>query len=222
MIPWFEEAFSIWEMPVSWIECISVLAGIVAVYLAAKENILTWPIGLVNIATAFFIYYHVHLYSDMFLQIYFFGISLYGWWIWNTEHRAEVPLKWLNRRQRLQQCALLVVCSLLAGWWMTRIHLDFPKAFPHPAAFPYADTLVAIGSILANTLMAKRYLESWILWIAIDVLCVYLYLQKDILLIAMEFLIFLILAIYGFWNWMRLKKKQDRGSKVFHGLHQVP
>ncbi|MBK9107459.1 MAG: nicotinamide mononucleotide transporter [Saprospiraceae bacterium] len=62
-----------------------------AVYYAAKENILTWPIGLINIITAFFIYYHVRLYSDMFLQIYFICISIYMdglYGIWNIEMQS--------------------------------------------------------------------------------------------------------------------------------------
>ncbi|MBK9960819.1 MAG: nicotinamide mononucleotide transporter [Saprospiraceae bacterium] len=71
--------FSLLGYPVSYMEFVGTVFGIAGVWLAAKANILTWPVGLVNIILFFLIFYQVQLYSDMFLQIYFFMISLYGW-----------------------------------------------------------------------------------------------------------------------------------------------
>lgn len=203
---WFEPLLSIGDYPVSRIEFISVLAGIVAVYLAAREHILTWPIGLINISTAFFIYYSVHLYSDMFLQLYFFGIGIYGWWFWTKEQRTSIPLKWLSKTSRITLALLILICSVLLGYGVSQIHLFLPAVFEHEASYPYADTLVAVGSIVANTLLAKRYIENWILWIFIDLICVYLYLQKELFLIAMEFFLFLGLAFYGLHSWIKMYK----------------
>jgi len=200
--------FSIGTYNVSALELFSVIAGIWAVYLAARENILSWPIGLLNITSAFFIYYQVRLYSDMFLQIYFFGIGIYGWYVWKNEKRANLPLKWLSTNQRFTLAALIAICTLVFGYWMTKIHIQFPSLFPVAAAYPYADTWVAITSIVANTLMAKRYIENWILWIVVDILCVYLYLQKGIAFVSFEFFIFLILACYGLMKWRRMKNKK--------------
>lgn len=205
---WFQTVFEILDYPVSLIECISVMSGIIAVYLAAKEKILTWPIGILNITTAFFIYYHVQLYSDMFLQIYFFGIGLYGWYNWKKEKRAHIPLKWLHNRVRIYTAAGIVVSTLILGWIVSRLHVFGPALFPLPASYPYADTLVAVMSIVANVLMAKRFIENWILWIAVDVLCVYLYYQKDIIFIALEFFFFLCIAVYGLVQWMKLKQSR--------------
>ena len=218
MIHWFNVAWNPLGYPVTWIEIISVFSGIVAVYLAAKEKILTWPLGLINITTAFFIYYHVQLYSDMFLQIYFFGISLYGWWIWKNEQKEKIPLKWLSLQQKYYLIILLTIVSLLTGYLISQLHEYFPSIFEKPAAYPYSDSLVAIASIFANTLMARRYIESWVLWIVIDIICVYLYFQKDILFIALEFLVFLLLAILGWVNWLQLKKKQDLSLQMNHRL----
>ncbi len=209
---WFETAFELFGYPVSFLELISVSTGILAVYLAAKEHIWTWPVGLINICTAFFIYFHVHLYSDMFLQVYFLCISVYGWWFWTQEKRTNIPLKWLTRPQILVCTAWMILGTLIFGWFISNIHTFLPDFFKSPAAFPYADSWVAVSSILANTLMAKRYIENWIMWILIDVLCVYLYVQKDILFIAFEFLIFLGMAVFGLRNWIRYFKIQMRLS----------
>ncbi len=205
---WFETAFNLIGYTVTYLELISVCSGILAVYLAAKERIWTWPVGILNIITAFFIYFHVQLYSDMFLQLYFFAISIYGWWFWAKEQKTRVPLKYLNSAQRARCLILMLACSMGFGWFISNIHVFFPAQFEHPAAFPYADSWVAVSSILANTLMAQRYIENWILWILIDLLCVYLYIQKDILFIALEFLVFLGIAIYGLQNWRRYFKTQ--------------
>lgn len=199
--------FTIGTYGVSALELFSVITGIWAVYLAAEEKILTWPIGILNIVSAFFIYFHVRLYSDMFLQIYFFGIAIYGWINWKNEKRAQLPLKWLTTIQRIYLAILIAIFTAVLGYFMSQIHIHFPATFPEAAAYPYADTWVAVTSIVANTLMAKRIIENWILWIVVDILCVYLYLQKGIAFVSFEFFIFLILACYGLFKWRRMKEK---------------
>jgi nicotinamide mononucleotide transporter len=211
---WFQPVFNLFDYPVSFIELISVFSGITGVYLAAKEKILTWPIGLINISTAFFIYFRVQLYSDMFLQCYFFGISIYGWYFWKKEKKEHIPLKWMHNKERILWVIAILISTLLFGYLISRLHEWLPSIFPISAAYPYADTLVAIMSILANTLLAKRIIENWILWIFVDLICVYLYIQKGILFISFEFLIFLGIAIFGLIEWIHLKRIQTRISEL--------
>lgn len=207
---WFQTVFQIIGYPVSLLECISVVSGIVAVFLAAKEKLSTWPIGLINIVSAFFIYYHVQLYSDMFLQFYFFGISIYGWYYWSREKEEHIPLKWLNQKQRILWIFIILMSTLLFGLFTSKIHEYWPAIFTKPAAYPYSDSLVAIMSIIANTLLARRIIENWILWILVDILCVYLYIQKEILFISFEFFIFLGIAVFGLKEWIKLRRIQEQ------------
>ena len=83
--------FTLLDYPISYLEFFGTIAGIIAVWLAAKSNILTWPIGLINIGLFFIIFFQVQLYSDMFLQVYFFGISIYGWYNWVYEKKNKYP-----------------------------------------------------------------------------------------------------------------------------------
>ncbi len=207
---WFQTVFQIIGYPVSLLECISVVSGIVAVFLAAKEKLSTWPIGLINIVSAFFIYYHVQLYSDMFLQFYFFGISIYGWYYWSREKEEHIPLKWLNQKQRILWIFIILMSTLLFGLFTSKLHEYWPAIFTKPAAYPYSDSLVAIMSIIANTLLARRIIENWILWILVDILCVYLYIQKEILFISFEFFIFLGIAAFGLKEWIKLRRIQEQ------------
>lgn len=193
--------FSIIDYPISYIEFVGTIAGIIAVYLAAKSDIKTWPIGLINIVLFFIIFFQVQLYSDMFLQIYFFGISIYGWIFWDKDFKHAVPVKLLSHRDRWIVVGICFFGTIILGYFISRIHEFFPSVFTHPAAYPYADTFVAVASIIANTLMARRILENWILWILVDILCVYLYFTKQIVFVSFEYLVFLGLAIYGYYLW---------------------
>ena len=193
--------FTIANYPVSYIEFIGSLAGIIAVYYAAKSDIKTWPIGLINIILFFIIFYKVQLYSDMFLQCYFFGISIYGWIYWIGREKEHKPIQILNLQQRIKLALIVLVSTILFGYFISNIHVYFPALFPRPAAFAYADSFVAVTSVVANTLMARRIFENWFLWIVVDIICVYLYFSKDIVFVSIEYFIFLCLAVYGHSSW---------------------
>ena len=115
--------FEILNYPVSYIEFVGTLAGIIAVFLAAKSNIYTWPIGLINIVLFFIIFYRVHLYSDMFLQVYFFAIGIYGWIYWLKKNTIEVKIRLLSHRQRIQWSICIVVATLLLGFCIDKLYL---------------------------------------------------------------------------------------------------
>ncbi|NOT37931.1 MAG: nicotinamide mononucleotide transporter [Saprospiraceae bacterium] len=195
--------FTILQYPVSYIEFIATICGIIAVYLAARSHILTWPIGLINITLSFIIFWEVQLYSDVFLQVYFFCISIYGWYNWRFEKRECLPIKTLNTKERLNSIYIIIGCTAILGFMVSKLHLIFPSVFIKPAAYPYPDTFVAVCSVIANTLLAKRIYENWVLWIVVNIVCVGLYFSKGITFIAIQFFIFLILAIVGHLHWKK-------------------
>jgi len=195
--------FTLANYPVSYIEFTGSLAGVAAVWLATRSNILTWPLGLINIILFFLIFWQVSLYSDVFLQVYFFIISIYGWINWSREQKEHIPLWRLSSYQRWITFTVTVLLTLMMGFLMSHIHHVFPDLFENPAAFPYADSFVAVTSVIANTLMAKRIVENWILWILVNLFGVTIYFLKDIIFVSIEYLIFLGLAIVGHFHWRR-------------------
>ncbi|MCC6815927.1 MAG: nicotinamide mononucleotide transporter [Saprospiraceae bacterium] len=195
--------FTFLDYPVSYIEFIATCSGIVAVYLAAKSNILTWPIGLINISLSFIVFWQVHLYSDVFLQIYFFAISVYGWYNWQIEKKTEIPIKKMNLKKKVYYLSFILLLTMVFGYAMSNIHLYLPIIFDKPAAYPYPDTFIAIASIFANIWLAKRFLENWMLWIMINIVSVIIYFNKGIIIIALQFFIFLLLAILGHLKWKK-------------------
>lgn len=203
-----EIMFRIWDYPVSHIEFFGTVFGIAGVWLAAKSKVLTWPVGLINIILFFMIYYQVQLYSDMFLQIYFFGVGVYGWIFWNKEIEKKIPIHSLNTTQNIKIGVYVFILSIICGWLISNVHIWFPNIFEKEAAFPYLDTLVAIASIFANTMLARRVIQNWPIWIAVDLLCIGLYISKEIYFVAFEFFIFTILASFGWYDWNKKMKLQ--------------
>lgn len=197
-------AFEIFNYKISYTEFIAVVFGLVAVFLVAKNVIWNWPLGIISIVFSITVFYQVQLYSDMFLYVYFFVMSVYGWYYWNLE-KKEKKISFLNQEEILLHIVLIIVGSFGLGFFMLHIHEIIPHYFPSPAAFPFIDSFIAVASVVAQYLMAKRKIEHWILWIIIDIVSVAVYFVKEIKFIAIEYLVFLCLACFGLWQWKKIK-----------------
>jgi nicotinamide mononucleotide transporter len=203
-----ETFFTIFEHSVSYVEFIGTVLGLISVFLAARANIFTWPTGIANAIFFLVIFYQIHLYSDMFLQMYFCGMGVYGWFSWKYKAKHEQSaIRTLSNSQRFRLAAFIAVVVLLIGTLISQIHILLPQVFDHPASFPYIDTFIAISSILATILLARRIFETWVLWILVDITSIGLYSAKGVKLIAVEFVVFLALAVLGIMSWYRLWKK---------------
>lgn len=201
-------AFELIGYPISYLELVGTLTGLISVFLAARSNVLTWPVGLVNVSCFFLLFYQVRLYSDMLLQVYFWGMSIWGWIHWRQQNNEGTSVRWLSVGAKWRYAALCVVGTLLLGALMQRIHLWLPAAFPEPAAFPYADAFTTVLSIAATVLLAQRVIETWILWILVDIAAIGIYHLKGIQLISWEYLIFLGIATWGLFNWLNLYARE--------------
>ncbi len=207
--------FTVLGHGVSYVEFFGTVLGLISVFLASRANIFTWPTGIANAILFLVIFYQIHLYSDMFLQMYFCGMGVYGWFSWKykaAHHRSEI--RTLGNSQRLWIGIFIAVVVAVAGTLISQIHLLLPQVFDHPATFPYVDTFIAISSILATILLARRIFETWVLWILVDITSIGLYSVKGVKLIAVEFVIFLGLAVLGIVTWYGLWKNQGRVEEM--------
>ncbi len=207
-------AFRTLGYDMSWIELVATVFGLLAVWLSAKEHISNWGFGLINVALSAFVFFQSQLYSDVFLQGYFFATGLYGWWQWsrvdktNAEH--AVKISFMTPQYQIRTAIFIIVSTVLIGYFIQTggLQKTFPSIFTQPAAFPYADTLIMMMSIVGNYLLTIKKIESWILWVAVDMIAPVLYFQKGLLLFTFEYLIFLALAIFALLNWLKIYKKQ--------------
>jgi nicotinamide mononucleotide transporter len=198
-------AFQIIGYQVSYVELIATLFGLISVWLASKANILTWHTGIVNEFFLFILFYQTQLYADMFLQVFFFSVTLTGWYNWRKKSVKNriLSISWTKRCQIL---IIIIICSLITGFFINNIHLYLPEYFPVRASYPFVDSLVMVSSIAATMLLAKKKVESWHLWIGVDIICTVLYFKKGIWFLSLEYFIFLCMAVYGLYHWQKQLK----------------
>lgn len=195
-------AVTILDYSISYVELIGTIFGLISVYFASRANILTWSTGIVNEIFLFILFFQVYLYADMFLQVYFFIVTLYGWYNWRTT-TVESKIGVINSKARWLTAIIIVTGALLSGLLIKNIHLYLPQYFRIAAAYPYTDSLVMVLSIVATVLLAKKKIENWCLWILTDAICVVLYYKKGVYFLSLEYLIFLGLASYGLYHWKK-------------------
>jgi nicotinamide mononucleotide transporter len=197
------------DYPLSLAELLGTIFGLWSVILAARGKVSNYPVGLINVIFFFVVFYQVRLYSDMFLQVYFFIISVYGWWKWlhpkadETKGKNELKITIFGLKTDIVILAIIAAGVAVFGTLIKNLHLLLPAVFQHPAAFPYYDSFVAVASVVAMYLLARKKLENWALWIVIDAFCIVLYFLKGIKLMSLEYLIFFVVATFGFIRWQR-------------------
>ena len=188
----------------SLLELLATLTGLAAVWLAARSNILTWLFALINAVLFFILFYQVNLYSAMALQVFFFCNAIYGWYNWRRREIGDKkPVTLLIHKQRVIWLAVIMLGAIALGTAMKRVHIWLPDLFPERATFVYTDAMIAVMSIVASLLLAKLKLENWMLWILINLMSVAMYAMRGIMLVSVQYIIFLGMAIYGFIQWKR-------------------
>lgn len=223
--------FTIMNYQMSYIEFFGTIANLLCVYLAAKNKILTWPIGLIGVILYLFLFYQIRLYSDFFEQIYFFFASFYGWILWSKpkaktyklgigESIAVQPLKaerkitWGYKYDYVIWFAIMVIGTYILYMLMNNIHKILPTLFPVQASFPYLDALTTSMSFVATILMAQKKISCWIYWIIVDIIGIWLYWTKGVKFISIEYVIFLGNAIYGLLLWIKQNGQDKLGKSV--------
>lgn len=195
--------------PMSYLEFFGTVAGAVAIWLSAKAIVLSWPVGILNVVAFFFLFFQVQLYPDMFLQIFFFVTNIMGWWRWThpkkfeEDRKRELRVSRMSRSQFVLLVAVGLVGTFLFGSFADNIHIIFPSVFPKPSAFPYLDSFVTVMSIVTTFLMINKKVESWIIWIVVDVIAACMYFAKGIMFVGILYVAFCFIAAYGLWNWTR-------------------
>lgn len=184
------------------LEVTAAALGIINVALVARRNIWNYPPGIAMVVLYFFIFFEAKLYSDALLQVFFLVIQLYGWWNWLRSPKVDhgVAVKWMRPVARLKWLCGTVLFSICWGLLM-RTYTD--------AAAPLIDSNIAGFSVAAQLLLSLRRTESWILWIAVDIVAIGLFLWRGLAITAGLYAVFLCLAAWGLISWARRSLKAE-------------
>lgn len=191
-----------WRFGGDWYEFAGFVTGVIGVYLVAVEHIINWPVGLLNVAIYGWVFFASRLFADMSLQIFFFVLGVIGWYQWARGGQAKTALR-ITRIEPIQWG--MIAATLVAG---TAIYYPLIKHFN--GAAPFVDSVLTVGSIIAQILLNAKKIENWILWIAVDVAYIPLYISRDLIATAVLYALLLSLAIGGLINWHRTLRALER------------
>ena len=180
------------------LEHVAVACGLANIYLTVRQNIWSWPIGVVMVSLYIFIFYQAKLYSDAGLNVFFLVMQFYGWYQWTrgpVDHaRSLMPVTRLRRRGWIWTAGGVAVGTAGLGTTMRRLT---------DAALPYPDAFTTMLSVFAQFLLTRKILDNWTLWIVADVVYIGIYSAKALYWTAGLYVVFLILCIQGYRQWKK-------------------
>ncbi|MBL6644634.1 MAG: nicotinamide mononucleotide transporter [Flavobacteriaceae bacterium] len=184
------------------LEVLGVLFGLISVWYAKKNNIWVYPTGMISTAIFVYLLLKWSLLGDMLINGYFFVMSAYGWYYW-TRKKEEVYVNPISNTVRKEYftSAALFIGSLLFVYW---IYVLFDKWNDWTA---YVDTFTTAIFFVGMWLMARRKIENWIFWIIGDFISIPLYFYKGLTLTSIQYIIFTVIAIYGYRSWKKILNK---------------
>lgn len=153
------------------LEIAGTIFGFLAVYLTIKENIWCWFFGLIQVVIFVFIFYTAKLYSDMILHIIYVFLQIYGWYHWKYGGKNENNLQITKITNTVLWVLLTLVLTFVLGYLM-QLKTD--------ASFPYPDAFTTTASLVAQYLMIKKKLGSWLFWIVVDIVAIGIYFNKEL------------------------------------------
>ncbi len=177
-------------------EAFGFVTGVANVWLITRESIWAWPLGVLNAVFYMVVFVRTGLYSDTGLQGVYLVLSLYGWWHWLRGGPQDDPV--VVTRTSTRTWLVLAVIVVLTWLTLSTITSRIPGA-----ALPHLDAALVAISLVAQWMMTRKLLENWLLWIAVDVVYVGLFVTRGLPLTAVLYAIFLGLAVMGFITWKR-------------------
>lgn len=190
------------------IELVASLFGALSVYLYIVRNHWAWPIGLVQVVLFVAVFASSKLYADMILHVVYAVLQLYGWWTW-SQSRFSVDVSCDPRQAAPQQPALEIrrlrplenLAAIGVVIAMTVLFASLLSRFTD-ASLPLPDSFIAAASLVAQMLLAWRYYESWLYWIAVDAVAIALFGYKGLAFTTGLYCVFLVMAIIGYRSWV--------------------
>jgi nicotinamide mononucleotide transporter len=190
------DSLSLFGLATTPLELISFVLSVLTVLLNIRQNHWAWLFAIISSAAYGVVFFNARLYGDMGLQAVFIVVSVWGWHSWLRGGAQHQPLH-VTRLDRGGWNASL------AGWAVGFVLLAFFLKTWTDTDVPHADGFLTAGSLLGQVLLSRKKVENWHAWIAVDILYVGLYLYKNLILTAILYAVFVVLAAIGLRAWKR-------------------
>ncbi len=203
------QAMSLWELA-------AVILGLAYLVLAMNQSIFCWYAAFGSTAIFSWLFWDVSLLMESGLNVYYLLMAVYGWWVWRANARLEQndgsikPLAaspmliqtWSSSRHALVILGVILI-SLASGYGLEN---------NTSAVMPYLDSFTTWGAVVTTYMVAQKVLENWLYWLVIDTFAIYLYIDRELYLTALLMAIYLVLAVAGWFIWLKEYRQQDDSS----------
>ena len=185
----------------TWLEFVAVVFGIASVWFSRKENILVYPVGLINTIIYIYLSFKGSLFGEASVNLYYTIMSIYGWILWTKKDNQLKPVVVItrsNKKEWINQLLFFAAFYIAIFAALTYLKKDFA-----PGAIPWADAFASATAFTGMWLMAKKKVESWYWWIATNIASIPLYFVKYYVFTSVYYFILLIMAVWGLIEWMK-------------------
>jgi nicotinamide mononucleotide transporter len=187
----------------NWLEVVAAAFGVISVWLSTREHIASWPTALVNTALYFVVLQRANLYANAWLQVFYFALSLYGWYAWKFGGDAHAGVQ-ISRTPRATAAVLVViavVATFVISWSLSRFT---------DSSTQWLDASTTAVSLVAQWMLTRKLRETWAVWMAVNVVYLGLYASEQMWATTVLYLAFLALAIHGWRSWGALLRTREQ------------
>lgn len=181
------------------LEIIGTALGLLYLYYEYKASIWLWVVGIAMPLVYIFVYYRSGFYADMGINIYYVGAGVYGWWAWLRTKKSgdgvELPISRTPKKYYLPLSAAFVVFFAI----LSAILINFTDS-----TVPYGDSFTTALSIVALWMLTRKYAEQWLMWVAVDAVCAWLYLSKGLYPTSALYALYTVIAVAGYFKWLKM------------------
>ena len=176
------------------IELIAVVNSLACTWLYAKQKAIGWPLGYLSLVLYGYLFFKLGLYANMTLQFIFIGLQSYGWWQWtaNKNQDAAADIKHLTPRLAITLATLVLIFTVLIS--------SLLKSNTH-SELVTLDAFLMVSCLTNQWLLAQKTLENWLVWLVIDAGYIILFIEKQMVLSAMLYTVYLVIAMYAYTRW---------------------
>lgn len=181
----------------NYIEVLGTLLGLLYIVLSIKQHIFTWPVGLLTSALYVYVFLVSKFYADMALQGYYVIVSIYGWYHWlkgNPDKKDQLNVSRTPRKLWWILIGFSIALFVLIAF-ILKNYTDSPV--------PMGDSITTALSLVATWMLARKYIEHWIIWIFVDFLSAVLYAFKSLWPTVILFVVYTVMAIIGYIKWKK-------------------
>ena len=185
-----------------YLEILGTIVGLVYLYLEYKADIWLWLASIIMPAIYLVVFYDAGLYADTAINIYYLVVAIYGWFSWKygSSKSKELPISNISPRQIVAMVGIYAVMQVAIS--LALLHFT-------DSDVPWFNGLTSALSIVGMWMLARKWIEQWIVWIVVDILSAGLYCHKGLYLTAILYAAYAIIAIFGYRKWQQIMTTQN-------------